>query len=474
MQLIVCLLVAFSLCISAQAKPFNVRLSSAPQSFDWNSATTGSESAVILNLMDGLFRFDSHLVPVLAQSYTWSADSKTLEIKLKKNIVWQDGTRLKAQHFLDSFERLLNPIINSKNASLIFDVAHARDYFYGKTKNFSEVGISAPKDDVLKFTLTEPRANFLNILTHWATFPYRKDKPTQTLGAYQLVQKQGSEVWLKSNPKYFGKAPRLKEIHFEAISSGEIALKSFQEKKIDYLLQLEDELLDQNKGLAGLGFVDAIRVVALLHFNPSRVSTNSAEKRRSIMAAISTQSLIEAQTQTRVPAASILPEHSRTRFTPQKSDLKLPETSLTLGYPNDALSLSVAEKIQATSKNLKIRIEALPQNETALKRYDLIFTLFGLDYFDPDQLFSAFLSQGSLDFFNFNSADFLALVQQARRTQNDAERAKINAKAADYLQNQVAVVMPLFYRRRAFLLNPQYRMEAQSRGSPLMSRIIPK
>jgi oligopeptide transport system substrate-binding protein len=476
MQLILPFLCVILFSLSANAADFRVRLSAAPKTLDWNSATSGSEGAILQNLMEGLFGFDSkwNLTPALAESYRWSSDAKTLEITLKKKVRWQDGTPLKASQLVDGFERLLNPNLNSANASMLFDVMGAREYYFGKTKNFSEVGISAPKDDVLKIILKEPRANFLNVLTHWATFPYRKDKPAQTLGAYQLVQKQANEIRLKSNPLYYGKPAQMKSVDFQVIPEGAEALKAFQTKKIDYLLQLEDEIFEKNKTLPGLGFVDPIRVVALLHFNPSRVLTNSPEKRRKIMAAISTESLIAANAETRVPAPSIIPFplQKMNRFVPEKSNASLPDEGLTLGYPNDALSKSIAERMQATSKTIKLKIETLPQNDqAAAKRYDLILTLFGLDYFDPDQLFSSFLSQGTNDLFNLSSAEFLQLIQKARATPNSKDRAKVYLDAADYLQNRLAVVMPLFYRRRAFLLNPRYRAEAGSQGTPLITRI---
>jgi oligopeptide transport system substrate-binding protein len=473
----------FSSGFDASASEFRVRLSSRPQTLDWSSATSGSEGAVIQNLMDGLFGFDSqsNLVPVLVKSYRWSSDAKTLEIDLKKNVHWSDGTRLKSAHILDSFEHLLNPSVNSANASLLFDVVGARNYFYGKIKNFSQVGITAPRDDQVRITLTEPRANFLNTLTHWATFPYRKDKPSQTLGPYQLSKKQGDQIDLIANSKYYGKSTEIKKVSFQTIADGALALKNFQAKKIDYLLQLEDAFLEKNKSLQGLDFVDPIRVVALLHLNPSRVSTDSPEKRRKVMAAINLRELIGAHSANRVAAPSMIPRglaggpapSNQKSFVPAASDVALPDSGLTLAYPNDALSKSIAERIQQTSKAVKIKIEALPQNAQAsfYKRYDLIISLFGLDFSDPDQLFGAFLSQGTLDFFSLNSGELLSLVQKARSTPNIKERALLYASAADYLQNQIAVVMPLFYRRRAFLLNPHFKGESGASGSPRISRI---
>ena len=101
----------------------------------------------------------------------------------------------------------------------------------------------------------------------------------------------------------------------------------------------------------------------------------------------------------------------------------------------------------------------MPSNDhAAAKRYDLVFNLFGLDFGDPDQILSAFLSQGTLDLFNLSSAELLAMIQRAR-LDNHYE------VPANYLQNQLAIVMPLFYRQRAYLLNSAYRFKDGQEGS---------
>jgi oligopeptide transport system substrate-binding protein len=265
-----------------------VRLTSAPQTFDWNRATSGSESAVIRNLMEGLFTFDSayNPVPQLAKSFQWSADRKTLDLILRKEVVWNDGTPLKAQQFADSFERLLNPTLNSPNAAILFDLVGARDYFFGKTKNFSSVGVSVIHDDHLRLVLAEPRSNFLNALTHWSTFPVRKDKmeafPRVTLGPYQLA-KETSPLTLTKNPHYLGPSAAITKIIFKIIPDGTTAIAEYQKGNLDYLLQVEDELLDQKiSAMPGIGFVDPIRVVALLHFARKTARDHGRNSNRSI------------------------------------------------------------------------------------------------------------------------------------------------------------------------------------------------
>lgn len=442
------------------ASDFRVRLTSQPQTLSWNSATTGSESAIILNIMEGLVD--------LAKKYTWSKDGKTLDIDLKQGVLWSDGVPLQAKHFVDSFENLLNPSTNSPNASLLFDVESAKDYFLGKIKSFGLVGIKATSPTHLVFKFQEPRVNFLSVLTHWATFPLRKDKPLATIGPYQITSMV--PISLHINSHYHGKKPSITKVVFQVIPDRTLALDAYQKGELDYLLQVEDETLP------GVGFAEPVRVVGLLHFNPLRIHTKTPEVRRAIMKKIQVKALVAASPQTRLPALNLLPMLSQD-MSIEKSKAsvgKLPETSLTLGYPNDELSRSVATTIQSSTEKVKIKIEPLPNSAGAAKRYDLVLSFFGLDYSEPDQFFSAFFAQGGLDFFDVSSPELTQIIQRARLSTIEQQRLSLYREAADYLQNKLSIVMPLFYRRRAFLLSPKFVHTTGFQGSPQIMKIRPK
>ena len=479
------LLLLTSVTAAAANSSIHIRLSSAPNTLDWNVATTGSEGAILQNIMEGLFAQDPSGMPKpdLAKTYSWSTDQKTLTLELKPDTKWSDGKPLEAHDFVTSFERLLNPNLNSGNASLLFDVAGARDYFLGKTKRFNDVGIKALSKHTLQFSLSEPRANFLEILTHWSTYPRRKDAPKLTLGAYTLKAMTPSVIQLKAARSGLS----ITDATFDVIPSGTEALKKFREGKIDYLLQLEDSLMtstdskEQLKGLPEPVTLAQMHVVALLHLNPTRVITNTPEKRRAVMNEIPVKSLIHDSPKTRAPASSIIPAgtlggpaiSSTESFSVKGASDSAPNEPLTLAYPDDAFSRSVAEEIQKNSKSLKIKIEPLPKGElsNASIRYDLVLTLFGLDYLDPDQLLSSFLSQGTHDLFNASNGELLKIIQQARTTIDLDARGKLYVKAADLLQNKMAIVMPLFYRRRSFLLRDRFTFDDKRQGTANLTQI---
>ncbi len=475
----------FYLChlpVVVQAKPteetIRVRLSSSPQTLDWTQATSGSEGAIIENLMSGLFKLNSdrQAIPDLARSFKWSPDRKTLEVTLRTDFTWTDGEKLNSRQFLDSFERLLNPDLNSQNASLLFGISGARDYFLGKTKSFEAVGIKAPSRDLLIFHLSEPRSRFLNILTHWSTFPYRKDRPGATLGPYALVSRNPTKILLKARSR----SNPIQQASFEIIRDGAKAIEQFQKGDLDYLLQIEDALLtpDTRRTLPPLTYAVPLRVVVMLHLNPNRVATNTPEKRKTILQQIHSDSLIAIQPESRAPAQGLIPDETFqiSHLNPKAPSVKSAlgsDAPLVLGYPDDSYSKTLAEQIQKTATRIKLRLEPLPKGDLsfASQKYDLVLTLFGLDYGDPDQLLSSFLSQGTHDLFKVNSGELLRMLTHARSTEAIQAQELEYREAARYLEEKIAIVMPLFYRKRPCLIRSRFQFTEGRAGSAKLVEI---
>ena len=108
-----------------------VNLLSEPPSLDWSKSTDTTSSMVEFNIMEGLVEYDLKdpnlkLIPALATEWTPSDGAKTWTFTIRKGVKWTDGVELTAQHFVDGFERLLNPATASEYAYFIFDIKGAR------------------------------------------------------------------------------------------------------------------------------------------------------------------------------------------------------------------------------------------------------------------------------------------------------------------------------------------------------------
>jgi len=96
-------------CASAQST-LRIGLAEDPDVLDPTLARTFVGRIVFAGLCDKLFDLDEKLnvVPQLATSYKWSADNKSLEIKLRSGVTFHDGEKLDAAAVKYNLERHKN------------------------------------------------------------------------------------------------------------------------------------------------------------------------------------------------------------------------------------------------------------------------------------------------------------------------------------------------------------------------------
>src|ERR1700689_3441331 len=104
--LALCLVAAIPAVVSAQT--LNIALREDADMLDPTLARTLVGRIVFAGLCDKLFEIDDKLdfVPQLATGYEW-ADSKTLVLHLRPNVLFQDGTPMDAAAVKYNFERNL-------------------------------------------------------------------------------------------------------------------------------------------------------------------------------------------------------------------------------------------------------------------------------------------------------------------------------------------------------------------------------
>src|SRR5450631_988849 len=93
--------------VAAHAQTLRIGLAEDPDVLDPTLARTFVGRIVFAALCDKLFDIDEKLaiVPQLATGYEWSADSKTLTIKLRTDVTFHDGEKLDAAAVKFNLER---------------------------------------------------------------------------------------------------------------------------------------------------------------------------------------------------------------------------------------------------------------------------------------------------------------------------------------------------------------------------------
>ena len=94
-------------CLAAQAQTLRVGLAEDPDVLDPSLARTFVGRIVFSAMCDKLFDVDEKLaiVPQLATGYEWSADSKTLTLKIRQGVTFHDGEKLDAAAVKFNIER---------------------------------------------------------------------------------------------------------------------------------------------------------------------------------------------------------------------------------------------------------------------------------------------------------------------------------------------------------------------------------
>lgn len=224
---------------------YQISIKSPPVTLDPAKAISESEQIICMNLYDRLLQFDStgNIVPCLAESYTISSDSLTFIFKLKKNVLFHNGRELTAYDVKFSFERLLDPNIDSPFSWYFKALLGSQAFIEGKSKEVA--GLIALDSYSLQISLSEPDAYFLIKL---ATLP-ASIVPKEEV--YKLVVEQpnfhpiGSgpfqfykyikdeKVILVYNPLYWEGRPFLDKLEFIIINNDKEQKLEFELKNLE-------------------------------------------------------------------------------------------------------------------------------------------------------------------------------------------------------------------------------------------------
>jgi peptide/nickel transport system substrate-binding protein len=282
---------------------------------------------VRLNLVDGL----KTIVPDLAQSFEVAADGLTYTFKLRSGVQFHDGSPLTADDVVATYQRMIFPPQGL--------VSILKDRFSSVTK------VEATDQMTVKFTLKEPSAIFMLLLTDTTQAIYSKKTLQSNNNDLRAVQvapgtgpflfkeyKEGEKWTLVKNPNYWNKElpylDGLELIHVAAWSDRGTAVLTSQ---ADLSWNVSKETWDE-----GAKRTDQIKTNRVTTFGAYQVIINARQKpfddprvRRAVHLALDRPGLIEAfKTQEQIDLSRWVP-HGGTFATPRDAIAKLP------GYRSD-------------------------------------------------------------------------------------------------------------------------------------------
>ncbi|MAK60712.1 MAG: peptide ABC transporter substrate-binding protein [Ponticaulis sp.] len=192
-------------------------ISANPDSVDPHKVSSQWENIVIGDMFTGLFTDGADATPVLgmAKSYEISDDALTWTFKLK-DAKWSDGVPVTAQDFEFAFRRILTPETASQYASMLFLIKNSQEFYEGEV-GADELGVKAIDDKTFEIQLNYPAPYLPGILKHYTSFPVPKHAieefgddwtdPENIVvnGPYKLVQfRTGDFLRSVANPEFAG------------------------------------------------------------------------------------------------------------------------------------------------------------------------------------------------------------------------------------------------------------------------------
>ena len=189
--LALCLVLTIVSAASAEGDGFvlNLCIASEPETIDPNLGSSVDSAIYANHQFENLMKYaptaehpaddptvyNVDVVPGQAASYEVSEDQTVYTFTLRDDIFWSDGEPVKAQDFVYSWKRLVNPDTASEYGYFLDHIVLNAAEIQAGEKKPEELGIEAVDDKTVKVTLESPCAYFLSMCAFPSLMPLRQD-----------------------------------------------------------------------------------------------------------------------------------------------------------------------------------------------------------------------------------------------------------------------------------------------------------
>lgn len=231
-----------------------------PDSLDPHRAVAAPSLVVNADLFEGLTTFDARgrPIPGAAESWTVSADGREYRFRLRRGLVYSDGTPIRAQDFVWSLRRLADPATASAGLAPWVDLlANGRDVLTGR-KPPAALGVEAsdPLTVVIRLSRAAPYFPAITALPAFAPMPrhvierhgnaWTRAEHFVSNGPFVLKEWiPGQVLRTRANPRFHDAANvRLAGVEYYPINDLHAGLRRFQTDQLDALTNFPPERLD--------------------------------------------------------------------------------------------------------------------------------------------------------------------------------------------------------------------------------------
>ncbi len=472
----------------------NVALVGEPKSLDPQKVYTMPARIILYDIFEGLMQHDASGKAVLglAESYQVSDDGCRYVFTLRNDIMWSNGTKITANDFVSTYERLLNSKNSSPYSYLLYPVIGAEDYHLDKV-DFKQVGIKAENEKTLVITLDHPVNYFLESLSHFALSVINvdnlnslTDKPTLevenilTSGAYKLNKStsKGIITAVKNNNYYAKDSVKISKINYYVTSNQTLIIKGYRAKYIDLVRSFSTNYLQSLKN----GFSDEVKTypmlgVSYIAFNLNKNQTIKVQE-KNLRAAlnmivqrenffISQDSFLENPAYSLINSQVILGYKDVVPYWKIMSTSKRKEAALMyitdLGYSstntlnlkadciigNDLMNLT-SSIIKGSFDYYPITLDLETKDCNILKKddkkydFDLSFETVVANYMDPSAILNVVRYGRYGKYSGVNNITFTSKLESASKA-IDQISGYMNYEEAENVLNSDSSIIPLYY-----------------------------
>ena len=451
---------------TSNAQTLRIGLAEDPDILDPTLARTFVGRIVFSALCDKLFDLDEKLniVPMLATSYEWSADNKTLTLKLRSGVTFHDGEKFDAAAVKFNLERHKNMQGSNRRGELA-----------------PVVGVDVVDATTARLNLSAPFAPLLAVLTDRAGMmvsPKAAVAAGDKFGAnpvcsgpFRFVERVAQDrIVLERFPGYWNKG----QIHFERITylpivDATVRLANLRAGQLDFIERMAPSDVP---GLKGDSRFKVARIVEIgyqgitINVGKSELAQKNplgkdARVREAFELALDRDGIVQVAMDGEAEVgnqwvAPNNPWYAKNVPVPKRDVAKakallaaagVPNPSFTLMTPTTSDAQKIAQVVQAMAKEagFDVRIQstefATSLNLADKGQYDA-YVLAWSGRADPDgNLFSFHACKQPLNYAGYCRAETDELINRSRSANDPAQRLKL----FEQIETQIAGERPIVY-----------------------------
>ncbi|KPA11412.1 peptide ABC transporter substrate-binding protein [Candidatus Magnetomorum sp. HK-1] len=320
-------------------------------------------------------------------------------------------------------------------------------------------------------------------------FPLLLDTPIVSNGSYKLAAwEKGVMMILRKNPKYFDqKNVLIPEVRYLIVSDGRLGMEMYLSGEIDILggnfLKIPLNFMSDialNPEYKGQYFQKQIFCTYAFAFNTKKFPVDKILVRKALNAAIDRKLIIEYLLKGKQEVAyNFTPQLAQCLnndvFDPVNAQKWLNQAGYAdgKGFPEIIIAFNqseIHEKIAIAIKdclnhylNINVRLNPLKWEKytemlQSPEDWHLIRYGWCADYPDTNNwLNELFHPERSENVTQWNSKEFLELMDKVDHTMNFAERNNLYCQAEKLLCDKACAVMPIYFERSHYLVNPRIK-----------------